>query len=531
MFGVSRRLVYGAVCLGSLALVGAGYASSRTRLPASLRPVPAATYIVGTTSGPLFYVQNNGTSAFDTYGVTGATAGGPYAIGVLGYGANSAAANLAVTGYDIGPGSIASVGDAVFPEPSGGPGSTATTGVLGLAGDGDGVMGQTSVQHGSEANVSGAAVSKYGGVVGVDDTSNHGSNAGVLGATTNGAFGVEGVSGDGSYAGVEGVATTGDGVEGWTGSGSAVYGLSQSGSAFVGESVSGDGMDLFVEGNGYGIKTSGGSYGLYAQTGGSGAAVFGENTATSGFNYGLSGDAPNGTGIYADGFYGLFANGQIAIKAQASSSTGYSLATFPSACCGGSNFYVTDSGDVYYQGTLNHLVSTAKGTVGRAFASQSTMQTMEDFGSGSIVNGSGTVSLDASFAQMIDGTGYQVFLTPQGDCNGLYIARKSATSFVVRELHGGHASLAFDYRIVGRQYAHSADRSTIAQSSAAFGAPQFKAPAAQSEQFVANAHKAFAAHKMPGPAKQGRGIPTPGGINGMFPVPRAAAGLSLNFGH
>jgi hypothetical protein len=531
MFGFSRRLAYGAVCLGALALVGAGYASSRTKLPASLRPAPAATYITGTTSGPLLYVQNNGTSEFDTFGVAGATAGGPFAIGVLGYGANSAAANLAVTGYDIGPGSIASVGDAVFPEPSGGPGSTATTGVLGLAADGDGVMGQTAVQHGSFGVApSDASVSEYAGIIGIDNTSNHGENAGVLGVTTNGYFGVEGVAGTGSYAGVEGTGTNGDGVDGLSQSGTGVNGQSITGPAFSAYSFAGDGMDVTVSGTSNAIKTSGGSYGLYAQTGGSGAAVFAENTATSGLIYGVSGDAPDGTGIYADGLYGLFANGLYAIEAQASSSTGYPLSTFPAAG-GGSNFYVTDSGDVYYQGTLNHLVSTAKGTVGRAFASQSTMQTMEDFGSGSIVNGSGTVSLDASFAQMIDGTGYQVFLTPQGDCNGLYIARKSASSFVVRELHGGHASLAFDYRIVGRQYAHSADRSTIAQSSAAFGAPRARVTAAQSEQFIANAHKASAAHKMPGPAKQGRGIPTPGGINGMFPIPRAAAGLSLNFGH
>jgi len=44
-----------------------------------------------------------------------------------------------------------------------------------------------------------------------------------------------------------------------------------------------------------------------------------------------------------------------------------------------------------------------------------------------------------------------VFLTPEGDCRGLYVRRKSAASFEVRELVGGKSSIAFSYRIVGRR--------------------------------------------------------------------------------
>jgi hypothetical protein len=43
-----------------------------------------------------------------------------------------------------------------------------------------------------------------------------------------------------------------------------------------------------------------------------------------------------------------------------------------------------------------------------------------------------------------------VFLTPQGDCNGLYVAQKSSAGFEVRELRGGRSSLTFDYRIVAK---------------------------------------------------------------------------------
>jgi hypothetical protein len=45
---------------------------------------------------------------------------------------------------------------------------------------------------------------------------------------------------------------------------------------------------------------------------------------------------------------------------------------------------------------------------------------------------------------------YKVFLTPEGDCRGLYVRRRAA-SFQVRELMGGKSSIAFSYRIVGRR--------------------------------------------------------------------------------
>jgi len=45
---------------------------------------------------------------------------------------------------------------------------------------------------------------------------------------------------------------------------------------------------------------------------------------------------------------------------------------------------------------------------------------------------------------------YKVFVTPEGDCRGLYV-RKSAASFEVRELGGGMSNVAFSYRIIGRR--------------------------------------------------------------------------------
>jgi hypothetical protein len=75
----------------------------------------------------------------------------------------------------------------------------------------------------------------------------------------------------------------------------------------------------------------------------------------------------------------------------------------------------------------------------------------EDFGAARLKNGRATVKLDADFAKVIRRGGYHVFLTPKGDCGGLYVRRQGGASFEVRELQGGRSSVAFCYRIVGRR--------------------------------------------------------------------------------
>jgi hypothetical protein len=76
----------------------------------------------------------------------------------------------------------------------------------------------------------------------------------------------------------------------------------------------------------------------------------------------------------------------------------------------------------------------------------------EDFGTAKLVNGVTTVQVDSLFAQTVNlDVDYHVFLTPLGECNGLYVTDKTATSFNVRELGGGTSGVSFDYRIVGKR--------------------------------------------------------------------------------
>jgi hypothetical protein len=76
----------------------------------------------------------------------------------------------------------------------------------------------------------------------------------------------------------------------------------------------------------------------------------------------------------------------------------------------------------------------------------------EDFGEDQLTNGKTIVNLDPLFSQTVNtNVAYHVFLTPGEDCNGLYVANKTPTSFEVRELKGGNSNVSFSYRIVAKR--------------------------------------------------------------------------------
>ncbi|HMD02953.1 MAG TPA: hypothetical protein VKG44_08300 [Candidatus Baltobacteraceae bacterium] len=434
----SQRFLFGILAAGALALLALGAAStaSQIRADTAFRPQPAATTIVGTSSGPLFYVQNNGTTPAGTFGIIGAAGVGPLAIGVVGYGANAAAGNIGMLGYDIGPGGVA--GGAYTPYIGSGPpsGANRTTGFVGIADYGEGISGQTYLANWG---------SSYGaaGVKGVDAANDNGYNDGVEGVTTNGAYGVVGLSSDGAFGGVAGVASTGTGVFAQSNSGFAVSASSAHGAVA--------------------INATTGAIGANA------AAVFGSATASS---------PALGSGVVGKGYLGVVGQGRDA-------------SSFPLMAQdqnGASVFYVDTAGNVSYHGTLMSFARTRSGAVGRTYAPASTVRTIEDFGSGQIVNGSGVVQIDPTFGELGDGA-YEVFLTPKGDSRGLYVSGETATSFVVRESQGGRSTLAFDYRIVAKQYGHSAERASLARSTRDFGEPPPRNPLANGANVPAKAFR------------------------------------------
>jgi hypothetical protein len=148
------------------------------------------------------------------------------------------------------------------------------------------------------------------------------------------------------------------------------------------------------------------------------------------------------------------------------------VATTGDLISGGSssgNFSITNAGYETLSGTLTTskgiYVRTAgtSGTRRIAFGTRSTTPEIEDVGEGSLVNGRGVVTIDPALADTIDmRRAYHVFITPEGDCNQLYVTQKSPGSFVVRESHGGRSTLAFDYRIVAKPHDEDGDRLALA---------------------------------------------------------------------
>ncbi|HXW76005.1 MAG TPA: hypothetical protein VEJ20_01195 [Candidatus Eremiobacteraceae bacterium] len=125
-------------------------------------------------------------------------------------------------------------------------------------------------------------------------------------------------------------------------------------------------------------------------------------------------------------------------------------------------FTVDNSGNVDISGVIKTAGSCSSGCVSKPsepgvhivkYAPTVSEPMTEDFGEGQMTNGSGYVRLDATFAKTIDqSTNYMVFITPEGNSNGVYVTQKSASGFAVRENNGGHSTLAFSWRIVAKPY-------------------------------------------------------------------------------
>jgi hypothetical protein len=172
------------------------------------------------------------------------------------------------------------------------------------------------------------------------------------------------------------------------------------------------------------------------------------------------------------------------------------------------------AGNAVVTGTLtaavkNAMVSFPDGSQRVLHCMESPEHWFEDFGTAKLKRGRAVVKLDADFAKVIT-RDYHVFLTPEGDCRGLYVHRKSGASFEVRELMGGESAIAFSYRIVGRRRDIRRHRrfakidTRLSFPAAATRAPDKRAPrAAELRAFVARLEKE-ARERAPTRAARGR---------------------------
>ena len=344
------------------------------------------------------------------------------------------------------------------------------------------------------------------GLLGVDASASGVYDAGVEGKSVRG-LGLFGVTTSGT--GVYGTSSSsGTGVSGTSNTGTGVYGASSSigmeaqssGNGGVGleaiasaSAANGTAILSYANGSGgVGVSANGDTYGLQAFAGnsagtavaatGSGANLFtGTTNGTQVFSVNQLG---NVTANYVVGQGGQFITSAASpIFAWAEDTTGSDesadLVTYSDDLLSGTNedtftqvLRIDASGNIYTNGLIYTAGGCSSGCLKRgpdqrrvaSYSQQVAQPSMEDDGEAQLVNGDARVSLDPSYANVIDTTrDYLVFVTPEGDCNGLYIAGKSRAGFEVRELRGGHSSLAFEYRIVARPYGVNAARLPMIQ--------------------------------------------------------------------
>jgi hypothetical protein len=311
--------------------------------------------------------------------------------------------------------------------------------------------------------------------------------SGVTGVLGQGLLNGIGVEGTGGSIGVKGQQTNAGGIGVWgdsaatTGVNNGVFGSISSSSS---DATGVLGVANATSGTTYGVRGINSSPGQFA------AGVEGENFSTTGVTFGLVGSvsSPNGIGAIALGDgesstgFGLIgccpagvwgdtasnAGGATALAGTADDARAIFLANnspsgvptafmFQGAAgqlalqAGGSGFCTVDTtGHLHCDNGVSTLAPVDTGQRRVAlYAVQSPQNWFEDFGSGRLASGASSVTLDPTFAETVNtASDYHVFLTPVGDCRGLYVSQKTATGFEVHELGGGQSNVSFDYRIV-----------------------------------------------------------------------------------
>jgi len=121
---------------------------------------------------------------------------------------------------------------------------------------------------------------------------------------------------------------------------------------------------------------------------------------------------------------------------------------------------IDNFGNLACSGTKSAVVPVDGGSRRVAlYAVEAPENWFEDFGTGRLSNGEAIIRLEPTFAQTVNtGEDYHVFLTPRGECEGLYVAEVTGDAFTVRELHHGVSNVVFDYRIVARRKGYESIR-------------------------------------------------------------------------
>ena len=256
-----------------------------------------------------------------------------------------------------------------------------------------------------------------------------------------------------------------------SGQGPAIVGITDSSAAagIKGIVAATSGTEAGVVGStsstqGFGLYGKSPNVGVYGSTNGS--SILGAAHGSAGVWGDAGGDSPAGyAGVLgtADGNNAAFFVNNSQLETTLLVENQYGLDdTVTVFEADGSGFYtgceIDGAGDLLCTGTVSDAVPAGAQKVS-VYATQSTENWLEDAGAGQLLNGSTRSDLDPTFAQTVNtGVAYHVFLTPKGDCKGLYIGGETAQGFEVHEMGGGHSNIAFDYRIMAKRNGYESVR-------------------------------------------------------------------------
>ncbi len=91
------------------------------------------------------------------------------------------------------------------------------------------------------------------------------------------------------------------------------------------------------------------------------------------------------------------------------------------------------------------------------YAMESAEVRFYDEGKGKLENGRVTVELDPVWLETIEGEFY-VYLTAEGDSNGLHVAEKGKNYFVVKENNGGESNVEFNWMVSAKRLGYGGMR-------------------------------------------------------------------------
>ena len=183
---------------------------------------------------------------------------------------------------------------------------------------------------------------------------------------------------------------------------------------------------------------SGSGHAIYAISR-NGIGVFSGSTGSFGV-YGISDDSHGGVfTTQSPDKYALWAAGKDR------------LSTSPGLFVDG---YATITGNLIAYGLKNAVVETPSYGQRYTYADESTEVYFFDRGQGQLSGGSVTIHLDPIFLETVTIDAVHPMLiqiTPTADCNGLFVAEKTSTSFTVKELRNGTSDATFDWEVAAKR--------------------------------------------------------------------------------